>query len=200
MGHKTFDVSRAARLDDPERLRWMPVDLAAKMLGLTQGMHIADVGAGTGYFAAPFARVAGPQGKVWAVDMQPGILEILRGKLAQPGAPGNIEARAGTASATGLPGASCDLAFFANVWHELEDPRAALQEAARILKPGGRLAILDWRPDVERPPGPPLDHRIAASAVQASLVTAGWRDVETRAFSKYSYLITAQVQRNAENS
>lgn len=89
-------------------------------------MNVADVGAGTGYFSLPFARAIAPEGRLFAVDFQAEMLELLRGKLRADNAPGNIELRQGTASATGLPDASCDLVFLANIWHELDDHASVL--------------------------------------------------------------------------
>lgn len=191
VGEKTFDVSGAARLDAPERARWMPVGLALEMLALAPGEHVADIGAGSGYFALPFARAVGPDGLVFAVDLQPGMLEILRGKVAQADAPSNIEMRQGTASDTGLAAASCDVVWFANVWHELDDAPAVIQEIKRILKPSGRVAILDWRPDAQFPPGPPSDHRLAPASVVEALRQAGWSKVDSRTFAEYHYLVVA---------
>ena len=191
MNSKTFKASSAARLDDPERARWMPAGDAVEMLALRPGMQIAEIGAGTGYFSLPLAQAVGPAGKVWALDLQPEMLEILQAKLRQPGAPENIVTRQGEAISTGLADASCDIAFLANIWHELDDREGVLREMVRILKPDGRVAILDWRPDVERPPGPPLEHRVSAEEVAASLRTAGWNEVQVRPFGEFSYLVKA---------
>jgi ubiquinone/menaquinone biosynthesis C-methylase UbiE len=191
MNARTFKASSAAKLDDPERARWMPTGDVIAMLQLQSEMQIADIGAGTGYFSLPFAAAVGPAGKIWAVDFQPEMLAILEAKLREPGAPQNIETRQGEATATNLDAANCDLAFLANIWHELDDRDSVLRETARILKPDGRIAILDWRTDVERPPGPPLEHRVPAAAVAASLRAAGWRDVQTRTLGPYRYLVTA---------
>ncbi|MCX6621141.1 MAG: methyltransferase domain-containing protein [Acidobacteria bacterium] len=152
MNDRTFKAADAHRLEDPERLKWLPPDDAVRALSIAPGMVIADVGAGTGYFTLPFARAVAPGGRVLAVDLQPGMLSLLGAKLEAPGAPGNVELLEGTASRTGIAGLACDLFFLANIWHELDDAEEVLAEAARTLKRAGRIAILDWRPDVDRPP------------------------------------------------
>jgi ubiquinone/menaquinone biosynthesis C-methylase UbiE len=168
----------------------MPPEDVMRILGLTSGLRVADVGAGSGFFAIPFARAIAPA-RLFAVDLQPEMLEILRTKLEQPGAPRNIELVRGAASATHLGTASCDLVFLGNVWHELDDRPAALRESARILAPGGRVAILDWRADRPQPPGPPVEHRIAAGEAASTLTSAGWTVSKTADIGQYSYLIAA---------
>jgi ubiquinone/menaquinone biosynthesis C-methylase UbiE len=193
MNERTFHSINAHRLEDPQRLVWLPPDEAVRRLDLKSGMVVADIGAGTGFFALPFAHAVSPGGMVRAVDMQPAMLRMLEDKLQREGAPANIELREGDATATGLPGGSCDLAFLANIWHELDDRRAVLEEMRRILRPGGRLAILDWRHDAPPPPGPPPDHRVAANEAEATLKCGGWRDVAVRSFGEYSYLLLASA-------
>ncbi len=188
---RVFDVANAHRLDSPERLLWLPPDEVLRLLPLRRGMTVADVGAGTGFFALPLARAIG-EGKLFAVDLQPGMLELLRAKLADPGAPPNIVVMQGRADATSLPAVSCDLGFLANLWHELPDHPAVLTEMRRILKPNGTLAILDWRPGVDRPPGPPLEHRIAAAAVHRAIEARGWTCRPPLLVGRYSYLVLAR--------
>lgn len=168
----------------------MPADELLHRLQIAPTMTIADIGAGTGYFALPMARAAA-QGKVYGVDLQPEMLEKLRAKLQADDAPKNIELVQGSADNTNLAGHSCDLVLIANVWHEIDDHPSALREADRILRAHGRLAILDWRPDVQQPPGPPLDHRIGMDQVRQSLETVGWTCDAADLFGTYSYLVIA---------
>ena len=83
------------------------------------------------------------------------------------------------------------LVFLANVWHEVDDRAAAAREVARILAPGGALAILDWRADLSPPPGPPSDHRLPAAGVAEFLRKSGWTAGEPLEIGRYSYLISA---------
>jgi ubiquinone/menaquinone biosynthesis C-methylase UbiE len=191
MNQKTFRVADAHKLEDPERLVWLPPGEAVRLLDPQPGMQIADVGAGTGYFALPFAATIGPTGTVWAVDGQQGMLDILQGKLETPGSPANIKCQLGTASQTGLLSGICDIALLANIWHELDQQDAVLLEMARILRPGGRLAILDWRKDRAQPPGPPPEHRISASETAATLASQGWRVLSSHLVGQFSYLTLA---------
>ncbi len=192
MNERTFQASQAHKLDDPARLEWLPPGEVLRALGLEPGWCVADIGAGTGYFAIPLAGVVGAAGRVYAVDFQAGMLGRIAAKLEAEGAPRNIELVKGAADRTSLPGACCDLVFFANIWHEVDDPVKVLAEASRVLKPGGRLAILDWRSDRSSPPGPPDDHRLAAGDVAAFLTAHGWAVEANQNVGQYSYLIQAR--------
>jgi ubiquinone/menaquinone biosynthesis C-methylase UbiE len=146
-------------------------------------------GAGTGYFTLPLAAVVAAQGKVCAVDLQREVLAEL-GSRVPAGA--SVELVLADASKTTLATGSLDLVFSANVWHEIDDRDLALGEFARILRPGGRLAILDWRADVAAPPGPPLEHRIAAGDVADELVQHRWSAIGNARVGTYGYLVTAE--------
>jgi ubiquinone/menaquinone biosynthesis C-methylase UbiE len=183
-----FRHEHADMLDDPDRQRWLPSDAVVQRLGLRPGMEVADVGAGTGYFALPLARAVAPGGQVFAVDLQPEMLQHLRARL-EPGLP--VVLVEGDAARTTLKDGSVDLVLLANVWHEVDDQAAVLVEVARILRPGGRVAILDWRSDVQQPPGPPLEHRIAAADVRGTLRAKGWKVGAPEAVGQFSYMIVA---------
>ena len=154
-------------------------------------MVVADIGAGTGFFALPFARAVHPLGMVWAVDLQPEMLGLLRQKLPSEGAATSVRLVEGDAAQTGLPSGAYDVAFLANLWHELDDHAAALTEMRRILRAGGRIAILDWRPGVTQPPGPPLSHRIPLSQIEGNLQDNGWCLLASSELGPYSYFLTA---------
>jgi ubiquinone/menaquinone biosynthesis C-methylase UbiE len=194
MSERIFNPSNIHKLEDPERLNWLPPQDVIRLLNLTSGMFIADIGAGSGFFALPFARAIEPAGRLFAVDLQPEMLEFLRVKLRSAGSRWNLELVTGEATATNLDDASCDLVFLGNVWHELDDHARVLREMARILRSGGRVAILDWRTDVPNPPGPPAGHRVAAADAAAALQTAGWAVIESTGVGTYSYLVTARLQ------
>ena len=192
MNDRTFSVTDAHKLDDPERLTWLPPKEVVTSLELQPGMAVADIGAGTGYFTLPIAQAVSSSGKVHSVDFQTGMLKILGKKLLEPNAPTNISLVHGTATHTTLPDKCADLVFIANVWHEVDDHVLVLKEAARLLRRDGRLAILDWRPDVQQPPGPPVGHRIAALTVLETLKSNGWNVERSGHVGRYSYLIVAK--------
>jgi arsenite methyltransferase len=193
MNERTFQAQHAHRLEDPERLKWLPPAEVISSLQLRSGMAVADIGAGTGYFSIPIADAVGKKGKVYAVDFQQEMLGHIRQKLQREGLPKNIELLFGDAIATTVPGQSVDLVFLANVWHELDDHAAVLAEAKRVLRPKGRIAILDWRPDVVQPPGPPLGHRIAPHAVATTMQSKGWILESMHNVGLYGYIVKAST-------
>jgi ubiquinone/menaquinone biosynthesis C-methylase UbiE len=182
---RVFQASQAARLDSPERRIWLPADEVLEALSLTPAMVVADVGAGTGYFTLPIAKQLAQAGKVYSVDLQPEMLAILRDRVADAQL-SNVTLVEGEADRTTLPDGCCDLLLLANVWHELDDRQAVLK--------AGRVAILDWRPDVSQPPGPPLHHRISADEVVELLAASGWSDITNSHIGAYSYLVIATTR------
>jgi len=134
----------AAWLERAEREQEERTDLLLPELGLKPGMTVADVGAGTGYIARRMARLVGPTGKVWAVDVQPEMIAMLRDasrrdRLAQ------VEPLLATVDDTRLPPGSVDLAILVDVYHELEFPHEVLASVVRSLKPQGRVVFVEYR-------------------------------------------------------
>lgn len=191
MKERRFHASQAHRLDAPDRLAWLPPAEVVAAAGAHPGDVIADIGAGTGYFALPLAQVAGPQGLVYAVDAQQQMLDLLKFKLPAS-AGGNIHLVQAEADATGLANASCTLAFLANVWHEFDDRALVLAEVRRILRPHGRIAIVDWRPDVERESGPPLEHRLPVDLTERELAAASFASISSAHVGKFHWLVLAE--------
>lgn len=193
MNERTFHHANAHRLEDPERLTWLPPAEVLAALAVAPGLTVADVGAGTGYFSLPIARTVGPKGKVFAVDLQKEMLAMIREKLTPSEQPKNVELVEAPAIRTTLPGRSCDMVFMANIWHELDDHAGVLREIGRILRPGGALAILDWRHDLPSPPGPPPEHRIPLASVHEVLEDNGWKILLSTTVGQYSYLLKASL-------
>ncbi|HZZ40955.1 MAG TPA: methyltransferase domain-containing protein [Acidobacteriaceae bacterium] len=191
MHERRFNPSRAHLLEDPERKKWLPADEVVTTLHLCEGESVVDIGAGTGYFAMPMASAVGESGRVFAVDVAPQMLARLQIRLTESGIT-NVHCVEGEAAFTGLPPGCAGVVFMANVWHELDDPAAVLREARRLLQPGGRIAILDWRPDAEPDHGPPVAHRIALSATKASLENAGLVVQSAGNVGRYSWLLVGR--------
>jgi ubiquinone/menaquinone biosynthesis C-methylase UbiE len=194
MRNRRFPASEAHRLDLPARRLWLPPADVLGAMAVHSGQTIADVGAGTGYFSLPLADAVGPQGKVYAVDAQNEMLMLLKQKLVEA-AISNVELIHAEAVNTSLPQCSCDLFFAANVWHEFEDRGAVLKEAARVLKAGGQIAILDWRTDAPPEPGPPVAHRLHSSNAVDALRSGGFQNIAVARVGLYSWLVKGEMQR-----
>ncbi len=193
MRNRRFPASEAHRLDLPARRIWLPPADVLGAMAVQSGQTIADVGAGTGYFSLPLADTVGLQGKIYAVDAQNEMLTLLRQKLDEAAIP-NVELIHAEAGNTTLPRCSCDLFFAANVWHEFEDRGSVLKEAARVLKAGGQVAILDWRTDAPSEPGPPLDHRLDSSTAAYALHSQGFQNITVAHIGLYSWLVQGEIK------
>ncbi len=193
MTDRRFDPASAEKLDAPERAEWQRPEEVLDRLGVAPGYVVADVGAGSGFWVERIARRAGAAGRVVAFDVQPAMLARLV-ERAQAGAGIAAPIHPVVAPAEVLPAAagSFDRIFLANLWHELDDPAAVAAETRRVLRPGGRLAVLDWRPDRPHPPGPPPDHRIAAATAAEALETAGWTIEVVDTVGPYHWIVQAR--------
>lgn len=192
MHERKFNPSQVDKLEDPERTTWLPPAEIIGELELQPGWHIADIGAGTGYFTLPLARAVGSEGQVYAVDLEPELLARIGAKLRASGIV-NVQCVEGEAASTGLAAESCHCAFYASVWHEFDDHAAVLAEALRILKPAGEIAILDWRPDVDPDHGPPIAHRLSSAQAVASLQSLGFEKTAAENIAKYTWLVRARA-------
>ena len=193
MHNRRFPAAEAHRLDLPARRIWLPPADVLGAMAVRSGQTVADVGAGTGYFSLPLALAVGPHGKIYAVDAQDGMLLLLRHKLDEAGI-SNVDLIHAEADNTGLAAGSCDLLFAANVWHEFDDRAAVLKEAARVLKVGGQIAILDWRTDAPPEPGPPVAHRLHSSNAVDALRSGGFQNIAVARVGLYSWLVKGEMK------
>ena len=141
----------AAWLERDEREREERTDLLLPELAIMPGMVVADIGAGTGYYSRRMASLVGSKGIVYAVDVQPEMVTMLREVARRPGL-GQIKPILGAVDDVKLPVASVDLAIMADVYHELEFPQEVMNSIVRALKPGGRLVFVEYRAEDERVP------------------------------------------------
>jgi len=146
-----MSVAGAEWLDRVEREREEEPDRALRVLGIQPGSNVADVGAGSGYFTVRLAGLVGPNGKVYANDLQPGMLQILRGRLDRERLT-NVELILGTVDDPRLPSSALDLILMVDVYHEFSQPQAMLRRMRDALKPAGRLVLLEYRAEDPRVP------------------------------------------------
>lgn len=154
-------------------------ELLLAALDLAPGMAVADVGAGTGYYAGRIAARIGENGRVYAVDVQPQMLALLEDGMRRRGVR-NVQPVLGTATDTGLPAGGIDLALMVDVYHELSHPREILESVARALKPGGRLVLVEYRAEDERVPIKPL-HKMSEAGIRREVEASGlvWQQTVT---------------------
>ena len=188
MHERMFSAALADRLDRPERQLWLPPEQVLAQLKVKAGEVVVDLGAGTGYFTLPLSQAVGDKGTIYAVDAQAEMLTRLQQKL-EAASISNVRAVLATAEATGLPARCADLILLANIWHEFEDHAAVLDECRRILRGDGRIAILDWRTDVEPDPGPPVSHRIPVKEAESVLLAAGYRRPQVDMVGPFTWMV-----------
>jgi ubiquinone/menaquinone biosynthesis C-methylase UbiE len=157
----------------PEREAEENPDGALDALGLKPGMNVADVGAGVGYMSLRMARRVTPGGKVWANDLQPKMLEMLRTNAAQAGA-ANIETVLGSETDPKLPRNTLDLVLLVDVYHEFSHPREMVRGIRESLKPDGRLVLLEYRKEDPKVPIR-IEHKMTVEEVKAELEADGFK-------------------------
>lgn len=190
--HSFKDAEQWAHVfDDPSRDGWQKPHQVIQALALAPDAVVADIGAGTGYFSARLSRML-PKGKVYAVDVEPGMVRHLvtrakREKLL------NLTAVQATPDEARLP-EKIDLALFVDVYHHIDDRRRYFEDLRRALKPGGRVAIIDFTMDSDL--GPPPRARVPRAQVARELAAAGYALADEPDFlpNQYFLIFTASVQ------
>jgi ubiquinone/menaquinone biosynthesis C-methylase UbiE len=169
MGHHTFDADKAEKLERPDRYRYLSRDELLALLGTDDTSVVADLGSGTGFYTDDVAPRADT---VYAVDLQDEMHDIYREK----GLPENVEAVTANVSDLPLDDDSIDAAFSTMTYHEFASEES-VAELGRVLRPGGRVVVVDWSATGEGESGPPADHRYHVGDA-ATLFLEGGFEVE----------------------
>ena len=170
---QTMGVQGAPWLDRNERDREEDPDLAIRLLRIQKGSTVADVGAGSGNITIRLAKAVGPMGKVYANDIQPGMLEILGRNVAKAKVM-NVIPVLGAFDDPKLPAESIDLAIMVDVYHEFSEPQKMLNRLREAIKPGGRLVLLEYR--AEDPDIPILrEHKMTKAQVKLEIEHEGFK-------------------------
>ena len=139
MGHQAADW-----LERPEREKEEGTGLVVPALKLKRGDMVADIGCGSGYYTRRLAKAVGTNGTVFAVDIQPEMLELLTNKFAAEMI-FNVKPVLGTIADPKLPRGSVDLILMVDVYHEFDHPFEMVEAMCRSLKPGGRMVFVEFR-------------------------------------------------------
>lgn len=185
-----FDEARRREFVDPGSL--------VHLISAEPGQRVADFGAGAGFFSIPLARAIGPTGKVYAVDINPNNLSIIRGKAAQEGVSDSLElVEANVESGDGLKlkPRSLDAVVLSSVLSQFKDQEAVLKQAKTLLKPGGALVIFEWH-QRDMLLGPPPQARIAKEEVINLLFASsrGFRLMQDVEVGFYHYCLVFNKQ------
>lgn len=183
MGFHTFDVSRADKLEDVARYRYLSAEELRWAVAADSADVVADLGSGTGFYTDDVAPLAG---QVFAVDIQPEMHDYYREK----GVPENVELVTSGIETLPFEDDELDAAFSTNTYHEFatED---ALTELARVIAPGGRFVIADWSAEGAGEAGPPVDERFSAAEATGALAGAGF-EIERSFVRPETFLVVAR--------
>jgi len=158
------------------RKEWQNPDVILKAIGVERGMIVADLGCGPGFFTIPFVSMVGASGLVYAVDADPIMLRYLQENIIKFSVEQkSVQIVRADVSQTGIPAKSVNIAFFANILHDIQDRRLFFEEVKRICKPTAVVVDVDWK-KAQTGDGPPLDIRLSEEEAKR-LLTANRFDV-----------------------
>lgn len=193
MAHKYLPKGMDKLLGE-ERRKILSSGEVIERLAVRPGTVVADVGCGPGYLAIPLASAVSPGGQVLAIDISQAMLDTLTQRAREAGL-GNVTPI--ECSPTEIPCAEgvADVVLAALVVHEVpyESRGAFLEELARLVRPGGQLALLEWRL-LDGPPGPPYHERLGPQIIEDLLAASPWRLEETVAIGAFHTLYLARKQ------
>lgn len=172
---KKFDTKKLDKLNNTERLKWINPDLIWETLQLNTPKTLIDIGAGTGIFAKEFTKKipdGKPEGKVYACDSSEVMIDWMQENLAEK----NIIPFLTKENSINLDNEIADLIYMITVHHELYEPENLLRETHRLLKSGGKIAIIDWKKE-EMTNGPSIEKRISEETIIIQLKNVGFDNV-----------------------
>jgi predicted methyltransferase len=184
---RLFPPDELGALEAPDRAQWQQPERVMDALNIADGSHVADVGAGGGWFSAHLARRVGPNGLVYAEDIQAAMIESINRKVKSEGL-ANVRTILGTPTDPRLP-SGLQAVLLVDTYPQLADPVALLERAAASLAPGGRIGIVDFRNDGAGGPGPRMDERVAPEAVMRDARLAGLTLHSQERFLRYQYML-----------
>jgi len=183
--HSFGDAEKWSRVfDDPARDKWQKPHEVITALKLAPDAVVADIGAGTGYFAARLAHFV-PKGRVYAADAEPDMVKFL-GERAKREGLANLTAVTAAPDSPRLP-SPVDLVLLVDVYHHIGKRNAYFSQLRNSLKPGGRVAVIDF--SINSRSGPPKGERIAPERVKAEMLSAGYKLAEEFKFLPEQYFL-----------
>ncbi|MFN7983620.1 MAG: class I SAM-dependent methyltransferase [Vicinamibacterales bacterium] len=189
---RLFPPQDLGLLSAPDRDDWSHPDLIMDALAIADGAVVADLGAGGGWFSIRLARRVGPNGIVYAQDIQPQMIEAINRRVQQEGL-SNVRTVLGTPDEPRLPG-GLDAVLIVDAYREMDDPakpeaiKALLRDIAQSLKPQGRIGIVDFLPGGGGP-GPAAEDRVNPDAIVATAEASGLRLQSRETIPPFQYLL-----------
>lgn len=184
---RLFPPSDLGLLDAPDRDLWQRPDQIMDAMGIADASVVADIGAGSGWFTIRLARRVGPQGLVYAEDVQKEMINAISRRVSREGF-NNVRPVLGLGNDPRLPAGSLDAVLMVDAYHEVEDRVSMLANLAQSLKPQGRLGIVDFRLDGTGP-GPSPEERVSPDVVVNDAKKAGLRLIRQEPILQYQYFL-----------
>lgn len=184
---RLFPPEDLGLLEGPDRDAWQKPEQIMDALGIADGAAVADLGAGGGWFTIRLARRVGPNGRVYAEDIQPQMIESIQRRVEREGLK-NVTLVHGTATDPRLPAAALDAVLIVETFSEMEDPVSLLKNVAKSLKPRGRVGIIEFKAD-GLGPGPTPEERVDERQVLAATAQAGLVLLQRETFLRYQYML-----------
>lgn len=195
---RLFAPTDLGLLETPDRDIWQQPDQIMDELGVAEASIVADVGAGSGWFTVRLARRVGPNGIVYAQDVQQEMLNAISRRVQREGL-ANVQTVLGQGSDPRLPGGKLDAILIVGVYHEIDDRVTMLRNLATALKPQGRIGVIDFKLNGGGP-GPLMEERVDPQIVINDAANAGLRLLSQETFLPYQYfLIFAREVKTTKN-
>lgn len=185
---RLFPPEALGQLEGPDRDAWQRPEQIMDALSISEASVVADLGAGGGWFTVRLARRVGPNGRVYAEDIQPEMIQSIVRRVEREGLH-NVITRLGTPTDPKLDPRSLDAVLIVDAYHEVEQPVALLRNLAAALKPAGLVGIVDFKKDGGGP-GPAMDERVDPEQVIANARAAGLELRKRETFLRYQFLLT----------
>ena len=188
---RLFPPGELGQLEGPDRDEWQQPERVMDALSIADGSRVADLGAGGGWFTIRLARRVGPNGIVYAEDVQTPMIEAIKRRVEREGLM-NVQTILGGFVDPKLPAGELHAALLVDLYPQIQEPVALLKNVRLSLRPNGRLGIVDFKPG-QFGPGPD-DKRVAPETVIRDAAAAGLRLISHHTFLRYQYLLVFAAQ------
>jgi len=188
MNEKKFDPKKLKKLNDPQRLIDIPPDYILEKLQMEKPGVIVEIGAGSAFFSIAFFQKFEPS-ILYACDISEVMINWVKENVSLK-YPNIIPVKTEEHNVP-LDDGIADLVFMINLHHELENPSLSIEEAFRILKPGGKIFIVDWKKK-DMSEGPPVKIRYSPEKVKKQMVTAGFKGVDIYVELQKHFLVVGE--------
>jgi ubiquinone/menaquinone biosynthesis C-methylase UbiE len=182
-----FPPENLGLLESPDRDEWQQPERVMDAMLIADGSKVADIGAGGGWFTIRLARRVGPNGIVYAEDVQQQMLDSITRRVSDQRL-ANVQVVLGTMDDPRLP-TGLNTVLMVDTYPQLRDPVTFLRTTANALAPNGRIGVVDFKTDGRGGPGPPIEERLAPDVVRRDAEKAGLRLLSAETFLRYQYLL-----------